>query len=156
MLFPKPSISTHSKRSTRHRTRGLRCFVLEHSVLKTKHLRRLIRAFEWLEILSFSEIFIWLKLFQICIELLISKLNEFQYRISNFDNILITPRLYKIGLFLTPPGKAMQKMAKSDSTPGILTLKFSHAVPSEHRSSNSNSEQKSEIWYCSFNKEGGT
>ena len=34
---------------------------------------------------------------------------------------------------------------KSDSTSRILTLKFSHAVPSEHKTYNSNSEQKSEI-----------
>ena len=34
---------------------------------------------------------------------------------------------------------------KSDSTSSILTLKFSHAVPSEHKTYNSNSEQKSEI-----------
>ena len=50
----KPSISTHSK----PRTRLLKCFVLQHNVIKTKHLRSLIRGvirvFEWVEILGYS------------------------------------------------------------------------------------------------------
>ena len=41
-LRVKPSISTHSKPATRQCTRHLICFVLEHSVFKTKHLRRLV------------------------------------------------------------------------------------------------------------------
>ena len=48
----KPSISTHSEPCTRHRMRLLRYFALDHSVFKTKHLRRLlgslVRGFEWL------------------------------------------------------------------------------------------------------------
>jgi hypothetical protein len=51
----KPSISSHSKPCTRSHTRCLKCFVLEHSVFKTKHLRCLvsdiIQGFE-LEILA--------------------------------------------------------------------------------------------------------
>ena len=35
----KPSSSSHSKPHTRSCTRHLKCFVLEHSVFKTKHLR---------------------------------------------------------------------------------------------------------------------
>ena len=50
LQFLKPSISSHSK----SRTRRLRCFVLEHTVFKTKHLRSLIRGFELLEILGFT------------------------------------------------------------------------------------------------------
>ena len=53
----KPSISTHSKPCTMPRMRLLKCFVLQHSVIKTKHLRSLVRGvlqgFEWLEILGF-------------------------------------------------------------------------------------------------------
>ena len=44
----KPSNSSHSKPLLR----CLRCFVLEHIVFKTKHLRRLVRGFECLEILG--------------------------------------------------------------------------------------------------------
>ena len=36
------SISSHSKPRTRSCTRRFKCFVLEHSALKTKHLRRLV------------------------------------------------------------------------------------------------------------------
>ena len=53
----KPSISTHSKPCTMPRMRLLKCFVLQHSMIKTKHLRklvqRLVRGFEWVEILGF-------------------------------------------------------------------------------------------------------
>ena len=56
----KPSISSHSKSRVRHHTRHLRCFVLEHSVFKTKHLRRLVQGFEWLEILGLC-LWIYLK-----------------------------------------------------------------------------------------------
>ena len=52
----KPSISTHSKHRTMLGMRLLKCFVLQHSVIKTKHLRSLIRGvvrgFEWVEILG--------------------------------------------------------------------------------------------------------
>jgi hypothetical protein len=40
----KPSISSHWKPHTRCCMRRLKCFVLEHSVYKTKHLRRLVRV----------------------------------------------------------------------------------------------------------------
>ena len=53
----KPSISTHSNPRTMPRMRLLKCFVLQHSIIKTKHLRslvwRLLRGFEWVEILGF-------------------------------------------------------------------------------------------------------
>ena len=49
------------------------------------------------------------------------KFNEFQCRISNFDGILFTPRLYKIGEFLHS-GKSHAQDARIDSTPSILTL----------------------------------
>ena len=48
----KPSISSHSKPHTMARARLLKCFVLQPSVIKTKHLRRLVQGFEWLEILG--------------------------------------------------------------------------------------------------------
>ena len=37
-LIFKPSISTHSKPRTLPRTRLLKCFGLQHSTIKTKHL----------------------------------------------------------------------------------------------------------------------
>ena len=55
-LSQKPSISTHSKPRMMPRIRLLKCFVLQ--TIKTKHMRslirRLVRGFEWLEILSLS------------------------------------------------------------------------------------------------------
>ena len=57
ILIVKPSIFTHSKPHTMPHTRLLKRFVLQHSVIKTKHLRSLvrgiIRGFEWVEILGF-------------------------------------------------------------------------------------------------------
>ena len=50
----KPSISSHSKPRTWSRMRHLKCFVLEQSVFKTNYSRRLVRGFEWLEILGLS------------------------------------------------------------------------------------------------------
>ena len=54
LLSLKPSISTHSK----PRMRLLKCFVLQHSVIKAKHLRSLVqgvvRGFKWVEILGLS------------------------------------------------------------------------------------------------------
>ena len=54
----KPGISTNSKPRRRPRTRLLKCFVLQHNVIKTKHLRSLIRVvvrgFEWVEILGLT------------------------------------------------------------------------------------------------------
>ena len=53
----RPCISSHSKPCTRSRIWRLNCFVLEHSVFKTKHFRcrerDLVQGFEWLEILGF-------------------------------------------------------------------------------------------------------
>ena len=53
----KPSISTHSKPLMMPRMRLLKCFVWQHSVIKTKHLRSLVRGvvrgFELVEILGF-------------------------------------------------------------------------------------------------------
>ena len=54
----KPSIYSHSKPHTRSCMRRLKCFVLEHSVFKTKHLRLvqdLIQGFKWLEILDLKK-----------------------------------------------------------------------------------------------------
>ena len=52
----KPSISSHSKPRTKSCTRWFKCFVVEHSVFKTKHLRHIVqdleRGLEWLEILG--------------------------------------------------------------------------------------------------------
>ena len=56
---------------------------------------------------------IWLKLLQ-----LFHKFNEFQYRISNLDEILFTARLYKISAFLHPWNR------RGDSTPRILALGY--------------------------------
>ena len=54
----KPSISTHSKPCTTHRTRLLKCFLLITLCCKTKHLRSHVRGivwgFEWVEILGCS------------------------------------------------------------------------------------------------------
>jgi hypothetical protein len=44
-LILKPGISTNSKQRRRPRTRLLKCFVLQHNVIKTKHLRSLILGF---------------------------------------------------------------------------------------------------------------
>ena len=53
----KPSIFSHSRPCKVPPMRLLICFVLQHSAIKTKHLRSLVRdivqGFEWLEILSF-------------------------------------------------------------------------------------------------------
>jgi hypothetical protein len=46
-------------------------------------------------------------------------LNKFKCRISNFEELLFTPRLHKIGAFFTPREKPCTKI---DSTPRILTL----------------------------------
>ena len=55
----KPSICSHLKPYTRSLTTCLTCFVLEQSVYKTKHMRRLVQSlvggFEWLQILGFSD-----------------------------------------------------------------------------------------------------
>ena len=48
---------------------------------------------------------------------------KFQCRVSNFDEILFTPRLCKIGVFLHP-GKSHALNGSSDSTPRKLTLKI--------------------------------
>ena len=40
----KPSISSHSKPGTMAHTRLLKCFNLQHSVYKTKHLRSIVRG----------------------------------------------------------------------------------------------------------------
>ena len=40
----KPSISTFPKHYMRHCTRLLKCFVLQHSVIKTKYLRSRVRG----------------------------------------------------------------------------------------------------------------
>ena len=48
------STKCHCPRNVSIPTRLLKCFVLQHSVIKTKNLRSLIRGFEWLEILGFS------------------------------------------------------------------------------------------------------
>ena len=60
MSHHKPSISSHSKPRTRSRTKLLKCVALQHSIIKTTHLRSLIqgliRGFEWLEILGFINI----------------------------------------------------------------------------------------------------
>ena len=54
----RPSISSHSKPCMIARTRLLIFFVLQHSVIKTKHLRSLVRdvvqGFKWVEILGFN------------------------------------------------------------------------------------------------------
>ena len=55
------------------------------------------------------------------IEFVCYKLNEFQCRISNFDDVLFTLRLYKIDVFLLP-WKSHALNVRSDSTPMILTL----------------------------------
>ena len=62
-------------------------------------------------------IWIWLKLLQ-----LFHKFNEFQYRISNFDEILFTARLYRIGAFLHPWN------CRGDSTPRILPLGYDQSL----------------------------
>ena len=58
-LILKSSISSHSKPYMTHCTRHLKCFDLITLCCKTKHLRNLIgaiiRGFEWLEILGFSQ-----------------------------------------------------------------------------------------------------
>ena len=57
-LRVKPSISTHSKSRTMPHTRLLKCFGLQHSVIKTEHLRSVVRGgiqgFERLKILGLS------------------------------------------------------------------------------------------------------
>ena len=50
----KSSISSHSKPHTMTCTRLLKCFVLHHSVIKTKHLRNLVWCLEFLEILGLT------------------------------------------------------------------------------------------------------
>ena len=50
----KPSSSSHLKPSMRPHIRLLKCFVLERSVFKTKHLRSFITGFECLDELGFS------------------------------------------------------------------------------------------------------
>ena len=55
------------------------------------------------------------------IEFVCYKLNEFQCRISNFDDVLFTSRLYKVDVFLLP-WKSHALNVRSDSTPMILTL----------------------------------
>ena len=56
VIDEKRSNSTHSKPFTMARTRLLKCFVLQHSIIKTKNSRSLIRCrvqgFEWVEILE--------------------------------------------------------------------------------------------------------
>ena len=59
------------------------------------------------------------------------KFNEFQCRISKFDEILFTPRLYNIGVTLHhiyTLGKIHALNGRSNSTPRKLTLKFSSPI----------------------------
>ena len=65
-------------------------------------------------------LFYYLKLYQIC-WLLIYKFNEFQCIISNFDDILFTPRVYEISMLLYP-GKSHVLNGRCNSTPRILTI----------------------------------
>ena len=57
MIF-NPSMSSHSVKRIGYCTRCLRCFVLEHSIFKTKCLGRLLwgllQGFVWVEILGLS------------------------------------------------------------------------------------------------------
>ena len=54
---------------------------------------------------------------------LFNNYNEFQCRISNFDDILCTSRLIKMGLsFFLHPRKSHAQNSRSDSTPRKLTL----------------------------------
>ena len=53
LLRLKPSISTHSKPCMMPRTMLFKCLVLQHSIIKIKHLRSFVcfvRGFEWVEI----------------------------------------------------------------------------------------------------------
>ena len=55
------------------------------------------------------------------VDFLLYTFNKSQSRIFNFDEILFTPRLYKVGVFLTP-GRSHALTGKSDSTLKVLTL----------------------------------
>ena len=55
------------------------------------------------------------------VDFLSYKFNEFQCRISNFDDIGFTPRSYKKFVFIHP-WKSHALNVRSDSTPMILTL----------------------------------
>ena len=52
-----------------------------------------------------------------------NSMNSNMYKISKFDEILSTPRFYKIGVFLHP-GKNHALNERNDSTPRIQTLFF--------------------------------
>ena len=43
MQLLKPSVSTHLKSHLMPSSRLLKCFVLQHNVMKTKHLRSLVQ-----------------------------------------------------------------------------------------------------------------
>ena len=80
--------------------------------------------------LTFIEINIGLiKKFSKSVDFLIYKFIELHCRISKFDEILFTARLYEIGAFLHP-WKSHAQHGSSDSTPRILTLNLPAVHPS--------------------------
>ena len=58
-------------------------------------------------------------------DFLFHKFNEFQCRLSNFEDILFTARLYRINVF---DWNCHAHDGKSDSTPRILNLIFRHVL----------------------------
>ena len=62
-----------------------------------------------------------IKNFSKSVDVLFLKIDEFQCRISNVDDILFAPRFYDKGAFLQH-GKSHALNVRSDSTPRMLTL----------------------------------
>ena len=57
-----------------------------------------------------------------------NKFSEFQDKVSNFDEILSCPRLFKIGLFFYKFWKSYARSGKSESTPRILIIFLQNEV----------------------------